>query len=114
LSSAEHLAPASDSWYWGSVEIIGWFVPTSSTLVIGSCWPDSARSLQQLWRNPPYVIGEVTDASNHAVAFEYLPIFSWLGSVVGLLIGGLLSPSPSDSQSLDNGYFERLPCTLVD
>lgn len=39
----------------------------------------------------PTIIGEISDFSNRGPAFAYLPIFNWLGAVIGPLIGGFLS-----------------------
>jgi MFS family permease len=39
----------------------------------------------------PTILGELSDASNRTSVFAYLPIFNWLGAVIGPLIGGYLS-----------------------
>jgi len=47
----------------------------------------------------PTVISELSDPSNRDAAFAYLPIFAWLGGVIGPLIGGLLASSSETTPS---------------
>ena len=62
----------------------------------------------------PTVIGELSDPSNRDAAFAYLPIFNWLGGVIGPLIGGLLS-SPFETTlelSLEPAKGSRFPYSI--
>jgi MFS family permease len=62
----------------------------------------------------PTVIGELSNPSTRAAAFAYLPIFNWLGAVIGPLIGGLLSSSTSDTifaqAAKDSRFPYLIPC----
>jgi len=55
----------------------------------------------------PTIIGELSDASNRSSAFAYLPIFNWLGAVIGPLIGGYLSKV--EGETADSIRFPFVP-----
>lgn len=58
-------------------------------------------------------LGELTDRSNQSRAFTYLPVIYGIGSITGPIVGGLLVPSRSQSDSTQPKSYPYLTPNLA-